>query len=65
MRLKQYFTLLQNDDLIFRYDNAPHYPEVDTFPHHKHTKTSIETATPPHLGDVLREIDQLLYESAS
>jgi hypothetical protein len=55
----------QNADieLIFRYDNAPHHPEVATFPHHKHTKTAIETATPPHLGDVLKEIDQILYES--
>jgi len=21
---------------IFRYDNAPHYPHLPTFPHHKH-----------------------------
>lgn len=21
---------------VFRYDNAPHYPEMETFPHHKH-----------------------------
>ena len=25
-----------DDCLIFRYDNAPHHKEIDTFPHHKH-----------------------------
>lgn len=24
------------EQLLFRYDNAPHYPEITTFPHHKH-----------------------------
>ena len=51
-----------NDELIFRYDNAPHHPTVATFPHHKHTKTTIEESQPPHLGDVLKEIDRILYE---
>lgn len=25
-------------NLILRYDNAPHHPEVETFPHHKHLR---------------------------
>jgi len=25
-----------NDLLIFRYDNTPHFPNLSTFPHHKH-----------------------------
>jgi len=29
----------KGDTLIFRYDNAPHHPEILTFPHHKHTST--------------------------
>lgn len=47
--------------LIFRYDNAPHHPEISTHPHHKHTPDFIEPATPPHLGTILQEIDQILY----
>jgi hypothetical protein len=50
-----------NDMLIFRYDNAPHHPEVSTHPHHKHTPQGIITAVPPHLTNVLKEIDQHLY----
>ena len=53
--------------LIFRYDNAPHHPEINTYPHHKHgvhPRTCgefIEPALPPHLADVLQEVDQHLY----
>jgi hypothetical protein len=50
-----------DDNLVFRYDNAPHHPEVSTHPHHKHTPIGIEAATPPHLNEVLHEIDQYLY----
>ena len=52
----------RNDKLIFRYDNAPHYPELLTFPHHKHRPDGVESAEPPHLGDILREIDSYLYD---
>lgn len=61
----------EKEHLIFRYDNAPHHPEVKTFPHHKHVMNlvnqieTIEPATAPHLNDVLREIDQLLYAAST
>lgn len=47
--------------LVFRYDNAPHHPEVSTHPHHVHVGERVEPAEPPDLSDVLREIDGLLY----
>jgi hypothetical protein len=53
------------DTLIFRYDNAPHHPEVATHPHHKHASTGVEAASLPHLNDVLHEIDQHLYLKTS
>lgn len=48
-------------NLIFRYYNAPHHRGVNLFPHHKHTPQGVISANPPHFGDVLREIDQLIY----
>ncbi|CUS04088.2 conserved protein of unknown function [Candidatus Promineifilum breve] len=51
----------KDNRLIFRYDNAPHHPGISTFPHHKHSQQAVEAATPPHIGDVLREIDKFLY----
>lgn len=48
--------------LIFRYDNAPHFPHLLGFPHHKHIgEVHVESAMPPDLSDVLREIDTFLY----
>ena len=47
--------------LIFRYDNAPHHPELPGFPCHKHTPAGVQPAEAPDLSEVLREIDGLLY----
>ena len=43
-------------EMIFRYDNAKHHPEIDTSPHHKHTPEKIEKSIEPELIDVLSEI---------
>jgi len=47
--------------LIFCHDNAPHHPEIPTFPDHIHIEERVEAAEPPDLSDVLRKIDELLY----
>lgn len=48
----------EQDNLIFRYDDAPHYPGLATFPHHKHTGAKIEESNEPTLFEVLLEIAQ-------
>ncbi len=45
----------EEHELIFRYDNAPHHPEIKTFPHHKHDKNEIKASDEPKLFDVLSE----------
>ncbi|MFP4395209.1 MAG: DUF6516 family protein [Anaerolineales bacterium] len=50
-----------DNSTIFRYDNAPHHPEINTFPHHKHSKDDILPAQAPDLSEVLHEIDELIY----
>lgn len=47
--------------LIFRYDNAPHHPEVSTFPDHIHIEGCVEATESPDLSEVLSKIDELLY----
>jgi len=47
--------------LIFRYDNAPHHPQISTFPDHKHLGAQVSEAHAPDLTEVLREIDDWLY----
>ncbi|MEW5956819.1 MAG: DUF6516 family protein [Chloroflexota bacterium] len=52
-----------NGMLIFRYDNVPHHPEIETYPHHKHIGDVIVATQPPDLSEVLHEIDGLLYST--
>lgn len=48
------------DQIIFRYDNTPHFPELSTFPHHKHIGSDIIESDAPHLQNVLSEIENIL-----
>ncbi|NJO89424.1 MAG: hypothetical protein HC831_11055 [Chloroflexia bacterium] len=58
----KYHYMDSNKNLIFRYDNAMHHPEINTFPHHKHVEDDIEESTEPEMIDVLSEIQKKLTE---
>ena len=47
---------------VFRYDNTPHFPDLPTFPHHKHdgSESKVVSTAPPNLQAVLAEIQDLL-----
>ena len=50
-----------NGMLIFRYDNAEHYPDLPSAPHHKHVgESEVVAAQMPDLEVVLKEIEALL-----
>ena len=55
----------RDGNLVFRYDNAPHYPHLSTFPAHKHVGGSVVEAEPPDLSDVLVEINDIVYSADS
>ncbi len=44
-----------NGNLITRWDNAPHHPEIKTHPHHKHEPQTKESKA-TDLEEVLEEI---------
>ncbi|HED05684.1 MAG TPA: hypothetical protein ENI61_03250 [Ignavibacteria bacterium] len=46
----------KENQLIFRYDNTPHYPNVETFPNHKHLPGKVIESVKPFLADVVNEI---------
>ncbi|MFO7682319.1 MAG: DUF6516 family protein [Chloroflexota bacterium] len=48
-------------ELIFRYDNAPHHPNILTYPHHKHVGSVVEASQAPDLSQVLNEIETLIF----
>ena len=51
----------QDGSLVFRYDNAPHHPELPTFPHHKHILgNKVVSSSEKSLADVLDEIKEII-----
>lgn len=54
----RYQYMNEHQTMIFRYDNAPHYLGIQTFPHHKHELDAIKDSIEPTLYDVLLEIAQ-------
>ena len=46
--------------MLFRYDNSPHHPEMETHPHHKHTLDKIVPSKMPSLMDILNEISAII-----
>jgi hypothetical protein len=48
------------NNLIFRYDSTPHFPQLSSFPHHKHLSDNVIASEKPHITDVLREVREFL-----
>lgn len=46
--------------MIFRYDNAKHFPKLSTFPHHKHLPDRVIESHEPKLKVVLSEIEKFI-----
>jgi hypothetical protein len=43
------------NNLVFRYDNTPHFPELENFPHHKHLPDKVAAAEQPSILKVIEE----------
>jgi hypothetical protein len=51
--------------MIFRYDNAPHHPELGSFPHHKHLPDRVLPSPLITLKDLLNEISAVILRKQS
>jgi len=45
----------KNNELIFRYDNTPHFPGLPGFPHHKHHPAGVEPSDSPSVLKSIKE----------
>jgi len=43
-------------ELVFRYDDAPHHPEIPTHPDHKHSGNQVLSGPHPSIDQVLLEV---------
>jgi hypothetical protein len=46
--------------MIVRWDNAPHHPEIQSFPHHKHVGRTIEASKDMTVELVLAELQAMI-----
>jgi ketosteroid isomerase-like protein len=62
VRVHYAYTYVREGRRAFRYDNAPHHPEIVTHPHHKHIGPAdrLAPADPPNLSQLLAEVETWL-----
>jgi hypothetical protein len=48
------------NNLIFRYDSTPHFPDLPSFPHHKHLPDTVIACEKPDVAKVLQEALEFL-----
>ena len=58
LNYRYHFQDSQNN-LIFRYDNTPHFPDLENFPHHKHLSNDVVFSDEPSVIRVIEEAIQL------
>ena len=65
IRISYAYTYLRRGQRVFRYDNAPHHPEIVTHLHHKHLgpEDRLAPADQPSLNQVLAEIETWLKQA--
>ena len=49
----------EQNKLVFRYDNTPHFPGLENFPHHKHIPDKVAGAAEPSILKVIEEARRL------
>lgn len=50
----------EKNQLVFRYDSTPHFPNLSNFPHHKHLPENVISSEKPKIIQVLREVAEIL-----
>lgn len=52
----------KDKELIFRFDNAEHHLEIDTYPYHKHLKDNVVQSKEMSLKETLDEILPIVFK---
>ncbi len=53
----RYHVMDSQNKLLVRWDNAPHHSELETYPHHIHTKNGVKSANQLSLAEILDVIN--------
>ncbi|MGD2090531.1 MAG: DUF6516 family protein [Candidatus Aminicenantes bacterium] len=50
----------KQNKVVFRYDNAPHFPTLDNFPHHKHLSNKVNSTKKTSIINALKEASLII-----
>lgn len=50
----------EKSQVLVRWDNAPHHPDLPSFPHHRHEGAKVTESKPATLADVLETLETML-----
>jgi len=64
VKLFYVYQYIRSGEAVFRYDDAPHHPDLPTFPHHKHVRKERLPGTEPTLSQVVSEVTALLEKES-
>ncbi|MGA1411445.1 MAG: toxin TumE [Prochlorotrichaceae cyanobacterium] len=51
--------------LIFRYDSTPHFPNLPSFPHHKHLPKEVIACQKPAIWEVVQEVSSRIRNAST
>ncbi len=60
LRKYAYYRLTPAGEVLQGWDNAPHHPEVSSYPHHFHQQNLVHPSQVRSLADVLRLLEKLM-----
>ena len=52
----------KKNNLIFRYDNTPHFPDLESYPDHKHSSSGVIATKKPSITEAIHEAAQIRKE---
>jgi len=50
----------KQNKLVFRYDNAPHFPGLESFPHHKHLPNKVDSTKKISIVEAIKEASLII-----
>jgi hypothetical protein len=60
-KLRRYsFHVFNKEQMIVRWDNTPHYPNLEGFPHHKHEGKTVIGSDEMTINGVLEQLEKLM-----
>jgi hypothetical protein len=62
LRRYAYYRLTPTGEVLQGWDNAPHHPEIASYPHHLHQQNGVHPSQVRSPADVLEQLEKLMQD---